>query len=87
MDSEDIPLLESEAKRRSRQFRLKLKHNREARQDALGSIRDFAQGGVVVRIGGRVRGELLRFPSRASAERAVNEYYNAAMQTWLERKK
>lgn len=78
MDEETL-----EPVQRGRLFQLKLRRNAAARKDALASIRPRPQGNWQVRIGGRVRGRWLVLPTRAAAERAANDHYNAAMQAYL----
>lgn len=66
-----------------RLVQLKFKRNREARAEALASIRERPQGNWQVRVGGRMRGRTVIAPSRAAAERIANDYYNDAIATAL----
>jgi len=66
--------------------RLKFKKNTQAREDALGSIR-YITGLACwrVRIGGRVRGQILEFLTREQAEKAVHDHYNEQMMQFIRR--
>jgi len=64
---------------RGRLFKLKLKRNRAAREDALATVRRRPDGAWQARVGGRVRGRWLVFRSEAEARQAVREHYDRAM--------
>lgn len=74
---------------RGRLFRLKLKKNYEARQATLCSIREVFERGVIAgyaaRVGGAVRGKVVRAVKRETVERIVNEHYNSEMLAFIER--
>jgi hypothetical protein len=59
-----------------RLWRLKLKRNHEARQDALATVRQVPSGHWVALVGGRTRGAMLTFGTRQAAVDAVNDHYN-----------
>lgn len=69
---------------RGRLLQLKFRRSREARQEALATIRP-AGGGFVARIGGRVRGAVSWFRTRREAEAAVHAHYTAAMLAFIRR--
>ena len=65
-----------------RLFSLRLKRSAAARADAKATICPVP-GGYVARIGGRMRGRVDRFQTRRSAERAVDDHYNAALLNYV----
>jgi len=59
-----------------RLWRLKVKRNHAARQDALASVREAPGGYWLARVGGRMRGTTIVAGSRSAAEAMVHAHYN-----------